>query len=324
MPTMRAMSRAPLAVAYWLGVAGTRALETGDDIIFLCHGTPRAVAAQLESQLRYLQRSFALVPLTAIAATAAESRPSSRRRRAAIIFDDGLRTNVTVAYPILRSLGIPATFFLCPGLIEERKWIWTHEARRRLRFATEELRGEIAAEFDAPADLDGFMQWMKQLPLPERALAEARIRLATPGYVPSGEDRDASDLAGWHELRGLDPAVITVGSHSMTHPSLRTLSNSAIEIELRESRRALEAQFDRPVELFSYPNADVDSRVVAAARRHYLAAVAHSNGMALDPHLLPSVHLPGNVLRLVLQLNRPESPSPAPSRSLAGVGTTAV
>ena len=324
MLTVRAMSRAPLAVAYWLGVAGTRTFETGDDVVFLCHGTPRSLAAPLESQLRYLRRAFDLVPLTAIADTAGESRPPARRRRAAIIFDDGLRTNVTVAYPILRSLGIPAAFFLCPGLIEQRKWIWSREARQRLRFAGPGLCGELAAEFNASPDPEAFVQWMKRLHLPDRALVEARIRQATQGYVPSSEDCEAFDPADWRELREMDPAIITIGSHSMTHPILPTLSDSAIEMELRESRRVLEAQFDRPVDLFSYPNADVDWRVLAVARKYYRAAVAHSNGTALDPYLIPSVHLPANMLRLALQLNSPPITTPTPARPLAGAGTTAL
>jgi len=28
---------------------------------------------------------------------------------------------------------LPAGLVVCPGLIEERRWLWTHEARRRQR-----------------------------------------------------------------------------------------------------------------------------------------------------------------------------------------------
>src|SRR5207248_3345103 len=90
---------------------------------------------------------FMFVPLAELAASIGAARLPGRRRRAAMVFDDGLRSNVRVAYPILRALGIPATFFVCPGLIEERRWLWTHEARRRLRFAAPSMSdGEIEAE----------------------------------------------------------------------------------------------------------------------------------------------------------------------------------
>ena len=323
MPKVRAMWRVPLALAYWLGAASSKELADGDDIIFLCHGTPRFLASRLEQQLRYLRRVLNLVPLAELVASVAEHRPAGCRRRAAIIFDDGLRSNVSVAYPILRSLGIPATFFVCPGLIEEHKWIWTHETRARLRWAAPQLCGEIAAELDAPRETDAFVQWMKVLALPERARVEARLRQATRSFVPAERDREAFDLAGWHELRALDPAIVTIGSHSMTHPILPTLSDAAIEVELRESRRLLEAKLDRPVDLFSYPNEDLDWRTLASVRRHYRAAVAHAAGVARDPHLLPSVHLPQGVLRLVWQVNHQAETSAAAPRAVIRARTAA-
>ena len=315
------MWRAPLALAYWVSAASSKEFDAGDDLIFLCHGTPRSVAAGLEQQLRYLRRVFNLVPLAVLAASVAERRPPGRQRRATIIFDDGVRSTVEVAYPILRALGIPATFFLCPGLIEEGKWVWTHEARARLRFATPKSRGALAAEVGAPGEINAFVQWMKSLSLPDHARVLGALRRATSAFVPSDADREAFDLAGWPELRGLDPATITLGSHSMTHPILPKLSDAAIEVELRGSRRLLETRLDRSVEFFSYPNNQVDWRTLAAARRHYRAAVAHASGMPLDPHLLPSLHLPSNVLRLAWQLNHPGAARSDSPRPLAGADT---
>ena len=142
--------------------------------------------------------------------------------------------------------------------------------------------------------------------------------------MPTAADHAAFDLAGWDELRALDPAVVTIGSHTMTHPILSKLSDAAIEVELRESRRMLEAKLERSVEFFSFPNADANWRAVAAARRHYRGAVAHTSGMPLDAHLVPSVHLPANVFRLALDLNLPNRPSAGASRPFVGAGTTAL
>ena len=303
MPTVHALLQAPLTIANWLGVGVRNGGEAGEDMIFLCHGTPHRMAAELERQLWYLRRVFNIVPLEAYAASSIERKPPGGRRQAAIAFDDGLRSNVQVAYPILRALGIPATFFVCPGLIEERKWLWTHEARRRLRFAGAGLRGELAADLKAPAEVEAFVQWMKELELPDRKQAEARLRDATAGFVPSAADHEAFDLAEWHELRALDPSVVTVGSHSMTHPILPRMSTPEMEVEVGGSRRMIEAKLDRPAELFSYPNRDFDGRVLAVVRRHYRAAVVHRYGLPADPQLLPSVNLPRGVLRLVRKVN---------------------
>ena len=321
---MRTMWRAPLAVAYWLGAIGNKAFHAGGDTVFLCHGTPQRSAGRLELQLRFLRRSFAIVPFETIAASATDTGRPGQARRAAIIFDDGVRNNITVAYPILRALGVPATFFVCPGLIEERRWIWTREARRRLQFAAPQLRADLARALGAPPDIEPFILWMKRLQLADRANVEAALRHATRTFTPTDADREAFDLADWNELRTLDPAIVTIGSHSMTHPILPTLSDAAIEVELRESRRTLEAKLDRAAEFFSYPDSGVDWRVLAAARRHYRGAVAHSSGMPLDTHLVPSIHLPANVLRLALDLHLPASATAAAPQPFLGAGTTAL
>ena len=204
MPGIQGIVRASWAVRYWLGVGQRQTVERGDDLVFLCHGTPRSMAARLERQLRYLRRVFTIVPMAAFAASISQPAQAGRTRRAAIVFDDGLRTNVLVAYPMLRALGIPATFFVCPGLIEERRWLWTHEVRRRLEFAGRHTRRQLAAGLGAPAEVEAFVQWMKEMQFPRRARVETALRHATAGFVPSELEREAFDLARWDELRSPD------------------------------------------------------------------------------------------------------------------------
>lgn len=315
MPSVRSLLRAPRAVGYWLGVGQRRPVEDGEDIIFLCHGTPRPIAAGLERQLRYLRRVFTITPLAAFAASISAPRTPGRRRRAAIVFDDGLRSNVLVAYPMLRALGIPATFFVCPGLLEERRWLWTHEARRRLQFAGRHLRQELAVDLGAPAEVEAFVQWMKEIDFPQRTRVEARLRHATAAFVPSDLDREAFDLAEWDELRSLDPSIVTVGSHTITHPVLPSMSAAEIEAELRDSRRMIEAKLARPAEFFSYPNGDVDEPTLTGVRRYYRAAVRYNSVTRLDPHLMPSVHLPRGVLALAWKVNHQDAASADISRA---------
>ena len=86
MRVVRRLLRAPSAALYWLGIGQTRAMREGEDLIFLCHGTPQRGAARLERQLRYLRRVFRLVPLAELGASSGVPRASDRRHRAAIVF----------------------------------------------------------------------------------------------------------------------------------------------------------------------------------------------------------------------------------------------
>ena len=284
-------ARAPLALAYWLGLAGAARRNDGCARVLMLHGVPHRHARLLRRVLGYVRRHFSVVPLSALL-----SDNLRLRNQLAITFDDGLRNNVEVAYPVLRELGLPATFFVCPGLIGSGAWLWNHEARQRLQrlhLAPEEVEAKIEA--------------MKRLPFAARLAEEKRIRDATPDFAPTGEERHEFDLAGWAELEALDPSLITIGSHTLTHPILPSLDALHLEREISQSRAVLEEKLQRPVELFAYPNGDVDARSLDCVRRHYRGAVTVEEGSVLpgsDHHLLPRLNVPGSRLRFALALHR--------------------
>ena len=82
----------------------------------------------------------------------------------------------------------------------------------------------------------------------------------------------------WQELRTMaqDP-LVTIASHSKTHPALTRLSNQKLAQEVVDSKKILEARLDRPVKYFTYPYGFHDARVKqAVAKAHYLAALAYA------------------------------------------------
>ena len=86
--------------------------------------------------------------------------------------------------------------------------------------------------------------------------------------------------------------ALTLGSHSLTHPILTSLSADGAEAEVAGSRTLLEAEAGRPVSDFCYPNGDLDEAAVESARRHYARAVAADGGSLRadsDPYCLPRV-----------------------------------
>jgi peptidoglycan/xylan/chitin deacetylase (PgdA/CDA1 family) len=323
-----------LALAYWLGGAGARVRRNGSARVLMLHGVPRRDAGLFERVVRYVRRHFDVVPLQAIAAAAQSDDAAGLRGRLAITFDDGLRNNVEVAYPILKSHGVPATFFVCPELAERGEWLWNHEARQRLlRLAPPALR-ELASELACGAEVESIVQRMKRLPLRERRRAEARVREATPGFAPSAAERHDFDLASWSELRALDPRLVAIGSHTLTHPILPMLAADELEHEVVGSRRMLEARLDRSVELFAYPNGDADEATLACVRRTYAAAVTVQSGWVApgcEPHSLPRVNVPRSMLRLALALHRAPrgdyffvTPTSASGSQVASSGNTVI
>jgi peptidoglycan/xylan/chitin deacetylase (PgdA/CDA1 family) len=293
---------------YWSGVSTHLASRIAATRIFMFHGVDGSdyPVSLLERQLGYLARHFAVVSLDA---ALAEPPAARDRRRVVLTFDDGLRNNYTQAYPVLQKLQLPAVFYVCPGIIDRREWLWNHEARERLRALPEAGREELRQSLGAPrAGVDAVVEWLKTLPQPERQRVGIVIREATASFVPSAEQRRRYDVMDWDELRSLDPALVTIGSHSLSHPILTTLDDPDLRREVDESADWLERSLRRTVRHFCYPNGDEDERVVALARQRYASAVTTRPGLVAagaDRHRLNRIATASSEAVLAWRMHRP-------------------
>jgi len=280
--------------------------------ILMYHGVGVEAAPALANQVRYLARNFKIVSFAVMVDRLAANRAIAANE-IALTFDDGLRNNLTVVYPILKELQLPATFFVCPALIGSGQWLWNHEMRCRLKTLSNDALVDIRTTLLAPdPSANGIVEWMKTLRLPQRRRAEECIRLATPVFNPTAAQRQAYDIMDWNELRSLDPGLIMIGSHTMTHPILTTLSTGEISSELRDSRILLEKELDRGADFFCYPNGSYDARVYDAVKNHYRAAVTTETGVLngkdpLDLHRLPRIPSAENPALTAWRLHRPEA-----------------
>ncbi len=103
----------------------------------------------------------------------------------------------------------------------------------------------------------------------------------------SGSD---SSFLTWPELIRLEQLGVAIGSHTVTHRDLTTLSSSEAWTELRDSRRTIEQHLGHPVQWFAYPAGAENASVVALAlRAGYVLAVTTQPGVvqsAAQPLLL--------------------------------------
>ena len=87
---------------------------------------------------------------------------------------------------------------------------------------------------------------------------------------------------GWlaeEDLRILDQAGVSVGSHTVHHAHLPDLKPDQIFFELRDSKRRLEEILGHPVTLLSYPSGGYNSQIQDIARKlGYEGAVTTNRG----------------------------------------------
>lgn len=70
----------------------------------------------------------------------------------------------------------------------------------------------------------------------------------------TGETEEVFEVMDWDELRNLSQhPLVTLGSHSVSHPHLSRLSPEKQAFEATQSRAELEQHLDQEIRFFSYP-----------------------------------------------------------------------
>jgi peptidoglycan/xylan/chitin deacetylase (PgdA/CDA1 family) len=106
--------------------------------------------------------------------------------------------------------------------------------------------------------------------------------------IPDGERY--SGFVGWGDLPELREAGVRIGSHGVSHRTLKRLPPHEVDRELRDSRRLLEDKLGQPILHFSFPRGRA-TRAVERRVRHagYRSAVA--TGQSWNGPLARMFHL---------------------------------
>jgi len=113
-----------------------------------------------------------------------------------------------------------------------------------------------------------------------------------PDRVPEGVAADLFDGMSVQQLRRCaESPLVTIGSHTLTHPFLTRCSDETLEYELVASREQLASLTGMKIDLLAYPTGDYDRRVAEAAlRAGYQAAFAEKQcGVGLPLFEIPRV-----------------------------------
>lgn len=233
-----------------------------------------ASADVFREQMRYIARHFRPLTFRELADRIERGLPVERGS-VIVTFDDGYEDNYTIAFPILREVGVPATFFLATGHVDRGtpyRYDW---------FAHALLcgRGRIAAaEIGIEREMPGGSAERQALV----ATALNRLKALTQARQDALIDRVCADLAlpipaadarcrpmQWAQAREMARAGMEFGSHGVTHRMLAKLSDAEIAAEVLESKAAIERETGATVTVISYPVGGTDAfdqRVIDASR----------------------------------------------------------
>lgn len=220
-----------------------------------CEIVPSIPVDTFRMQLQALGEIYDLVPLDEILREerSHEAVPRKRRAAVAVTFDDDLPSHAEHALPVLRELGVPATFFLSGRALHGLGPYWfqqleailiAHGERRTatLLHLSEVGARELVRACEANADL-------------RRRVNDVAAELAVPGIL----DRDA--------IAALAAGGMTIGFHTVEHDVLPALTEAALDKAVSRGREDLAAVAGAPVNYFAYPHGKADTRSATAVRR---------------------------------------------------------
>ena len=230
---------------------------------------------RFRAQMLHLKQHFLPLRLSDVVAAlnAGDSLPSDA---VVVTFDDGYDDNYRIAYPILRELGIPATFFVSTGHIDSGApfgydWL-VHMIL--LTTAPRLVLPELGMDVPMPFDRDlrrslaaTVLQNMKSI---DAIAQEAMIkRLEHEWQMPSNTQPEDCRPMTWSQLREMHAAGFEIGSHGVHHRMLAKLSRDRMKDEVRQSKATLDRELDAPASLMSYPvggDRAFDAEVMNATR----------------------------------------------------------
>ena len=229
---------------------------------------------QFTAQAEWLKNHYRVIPLDELVSRLTSGR--SVRGLATITFDDAYTGALTLAWPRLRALGLPATFFVVAAAPEQPSLFWwDHPAVVRGNGAASRERRLLSLGGDAGRVLED-------------------VGAMAPMDVPITHVPATWSLIAQQAAEGLD-----LGAHTVSHRTLTTLDDAELARELVNGRALIEERAGvRPV-AFSYPYGIWDLRVRdAVGRAGYRSAVTLDYGLNLagiDPRELRRVNVPASI-----------------------------
>ena len=174
----------------------------------------------------------------------------ARRPRFALTFDDDYATHFRYVLPVLRRLGVPATFFLSGRVLHGLGPYWWEVLEAWMR-------------------LDGPTQVAKALDVPRvepQAIALACEEDPARQHRLEADGVDTGDQLSRDEIAALAADGMTIGFHTVTHPVLPRLAPQDRHRALTDGRELLQGLTGQRLATLAYPHGRADAVTAAEAR----------------------------------------------------------
>jgi peptidoglycan/xylan/chitin deacetylase (PgdA/CDA1 family) len=209
--------------------------------------------SRFAEQMEFLSKNYEIVSIDDLAE---HLEGGSNIFVVAVTFDDGYKDNLIHALPILERLQIPATIYITTRFPQGDTWMWWYEIwdylktieHLELNYSEKHFKFEVRTLRQKIHCFKHLSEWFMTLPYKEqkktiKELTDKTTRKQYPHLC-----------LNWEEIKILDQhPLVTIGSHTNSHPNLKILTEQEAYAEMIHSKNLLEEKLKHSVEHFAYP-----------------------------------------------------------------------
>lgn len=227
-------------------------------------GIPSLVIStkNFEKQIKYLSKSYNIISMHDLTNHIKKKIPFPSNS-VIITFDDGFKNNFINAFPILQKYNIKATVFLITDYIDTLKISWLDKLVYILKkIGISKFIEEFKNKFPAYSNLiekTGQKNIIDQISFLLIDKVDDNIRrkfiqnLYNKFKIKINKEKIKDLYLSWEEIKKMDDAGISFGSHTSTHPVLSLLDYEKAKKEIFNSKKNIEVKLNKEINLFAYP-----------------------------------------------------------------------
>lgn len=176
-------------------------------------------------------------------------------------FDDGWKSNLNLL-PIIEKYNVPITIFVATEPIESGNYWWEYASKSGGTSKVAQMKQLEHSEF------------IKELAILKRSITLQRSSITEEGLATLAK----------HPL-------VSIQSHTVTHPVLINCSQKTLNWELTESKKFLENKVGKDIIAFSYPNGDFGEREIKAVENAGYKIAFTTKAQKIDTTSLDNIYL---------------------------------
>ena len=213
---------------------------------------------QFKEDIDFLLRHYSPVSLREVLSSIKADRPLSKRVFL-LTFDDGFREIYDIIAPILLDKGIPATFFISTGFLDNRELCYQHKASLLVEKMREGISSRIEGEIREILMKSGFStprlsEGVLKVDYRRKAVLDriSQVLLVDfQNYLNEEQPYLTSD-----QTKDLIGRGFTIGAHSIDHPHFVTLSLPEQLQQTIVSMKHIRESFGLDYGAFAFPHND--------------------------------------------------------------------